>query len=181
MPKIEKNENCCCSEASRKVLVEYLYLDLQTCNRCFGTDAILEEVLKTLAPALQLAGYEVEFRKIEMSTRELAEQYRFLSSPTIRVNGNDICSTVEENACGCCSNISGTAVDCRVFSYKGKSYEIPPKEMLADAILNSTFNVNVHDNCTCGQYEMPENLKTFFNGKRTTRNKCAGESNSACE
>lgn len=177
LSEIEKNENCCCGEASRKVLVEYLYLDLQTCDRCCGTDYVLEEVLKTLAPALQLAGYEVEFRRIEMSTRELAEQYSFLSSPTIRVNGYDICSTVEENVCGCCSNISRTAVDCRVFRYKGQSYEIPPKEMLAEAILRSTFSVNIDDNRGCGKYEMPENLKIFYDGKNV-KDKCSGGSNS---
>ena len=37
-----------------------------------------------------MSGYAVDYRKCEMTTDEIAGQYRFLSSPTIRVNGNDI-------------------------------------------------------------------------------------------
>jgi hypothetical protein len=82
--------SCGCGESSgKKVLVEYLYLDLQTCERCIGTDKVLAGVLTILTPALQLAGYEVEYHKIEMRTAEIAEKHQFLSSPTIRVNGRE--------------------------------------------------------------------------------------------
>ncbi len=114
-----KDEGCC-SCNSKKVLVEYLYLDLKTCDRCIGTDAVLEGVLKEINPALSCAGYEVEFKKMEISSKEMAEKYRFLSSPTIRVNGMDICESVAENSCGCCSDISGTDVECRVFEFEEK-------------------------------------------------------------
>lgn len=169
-------ESCCscgCSEAAeKKVLVEYLYLDLKTCDRCIGTDNVLDEVMKTLTPALQLAGYVVEYNKVEMETAELAAQYQFLSSPTIRVNGQDICTSVKENSCGCCSEISGTDVDCRVFEYNGETYEVPPKEMLADAILSGVFGLP-ESGCSCGsEYEMPDNLKAFFEGKKNIKCSC---------
>lgn len=161
-------EPCCscgCEAASeKKLVVEYLYLDLQTCDRCIGTDNVLDEVMLTLTPALQLAGYEVEYHKVEMQTAELATQYQFLSSPTIRVNGQDICQSVAENSCGCCSDISGTDVDCRVFEYCGETYEVPPKEMLAEAILQTVFG-SAESGCSCGGYELPENLRDFFEGK----------------
>ena len=32
----------------KKILVEYLYLDLDTCDRCIGTDTVLEEVIDEL-------------------------------------------------------------------------------------------------------------------------------------
>ncbi|MFY9377205.1 MAG: DUF2703 domain-containing protein, partial [Peptococcia bacterium] len=99
----------------KKIVVEYLYLDLETCDRCIGTDSVLDEVMMTLTPALSIAGFKVEYNKIEMKTAEIAEQYKFLSSPTIRINGHDICQSVAENSCGCCSDISGTDVNCRVF------------------------------------------------------------------
>ena len=108
-----------------------------------------------LTPALSLAGYTLEYRKIEMTTREIATQHRFLSSPTIRVNGRDICATVTENDCGCCGEISGTDVDCRVFEYEGKSYEVPPKAMLAEAILKAVFAEE--SGCSCGSYALPGN------------------------
>lgn len=164
--KREEAEPCCCGcgeTAEKKVLVEYLYLDLSTCDRCIGTDNVLDEVMMTLTPALKLAGFEVEYNKTEIETAELAVKCRFLSSPTIRVNGQDICGTVKENSCGCCSGISGTDVECRVFEYNGETYEVPPAEMMAEAILHAVFG---HDGSSCGKYELPENLRTFFEGKK---------------
>lgn len=73
------------SGTAREALVEYLYLDLNTCERCIGTDLELVEVLDVLTPALRLADYDVQYKKVEMSTAELAREHRFLSSP-IRVN-----------------------------------------------------------------------------------------------
>lgn len=166
----EAEEPCCscgCGETSeKKVLVEYLYLDLHTCERCIGTDGVLDEVVMTLTPSIRLAGYEIEYNKIEMKTAEIAVKHRFLSSPTIRVNGQDICGPVKENSCGCCSEISGSDVDCRVFEYKGETYEVPPKAMLAEAILTSVFG-QTGSGCSCGGYELPENLRDFFEGKKS--------------
>lgn len=178
-PNGEKSaEEFCCScgcEATpeKKVVVEYLYLDLKTCDRCIGTDAVLDEVMLTLTPALKLAGYAVEYRKIAVETAELAERYRFLSSPTIRVNGRDICGSVNENSCGCCGEISGTDVNCRVFTYNGENYEVPPKEMLVKAVLRAVFGQS-ESGCSCEAYELPKNLKDFFAGKKDRKCSCGG-------
>lgn len=166
---LEPEEPCCacgCGDKNIKsVFVEYLYLDLKTCDRCVGTDHVLDEVMLILTPALKLAGYEVAYHKIEIKTADLAKQYNFLSSPTIRVNGKDICGEVKENRCGCCSDISDSEVDCRVFEYNGESYEVPPKEMLAKAVLDSVFGNN-DCVCSCDDYVLPENLRVFFEGKK---------------
>ncbi len=162
-----KTCSCGCEvNTENKTIVEYLYLDLKTCDRCIGTDSVLDEVVITLTPALNIAGFEVEYNKIEMKTAELAEQYKFLSSPTIRVNGQDICQSVAENSCGCCSDISGTDVSCRVFEYNEETYEVPPKEILAEAILNVVFGKH-ETGCSCGDYKLPENLREFFEGKKS--------------
>lgn len=145
----------------KKAIIEYLYLDLKQCDRCKGTNTVLDEVVETLTPALQLAGYEIDREKTEMANPELATEYRFLSSPTIRVNGKDICLSVEENDCGCCSDIAGTNIDCRVFRYNGETYEVPPKEMLANGILHSLFSSNPADDSD-SEYIMPENLIKFY-------------------
>lgn len=168
---------CCCTAEpktveGRPLLIEYLYLDLNTCDRCIGTDAVLDEVVAVLRPALELAGYAVDYQKREMATPEIAEQYHFLSSPTILVNGQDIFGAVQESNCGCCGEIAGADVDCRVFEYDGKTYEVPTKEMLANAILNS---LNAQPTCSCGAYELPENLKRFYEGKAQR-----SESTSSC-
>ncbi|MBP8639345.1 MAG: DUF2703 domain-containing protein [Oscillospiraceae bacterium] len=162
-------EACCscgCGENSKKeVLIEYLYLDLNTCERCIGTDKVLEEVISGLSGALRLAGYEIKYRKIEIETAELAKEHRFLSSPTIRVNEHDVCTSVSENKCDCCAEISGTDVDCRVFEFEGETYEVPPKELLAKAILKAVFGKRYGE--TDNAYELPNNLKAFFEGKNS--------------
>lgn len=150
----------------KKVVVQFLYLDLDTCDRCIATEKALDDVMKSLTPPLGIASFEVEYNKIQMKTAEIAERFRFVSSPTIRVNGNDICQFVAENSCGCCSDISGTEVDCRVFEYNGELYEVPPKEMLAEAILKSVFG-HAETGCSCGEYELPRNLKGFYEGRKT--------------
>lgn len=164
----EKEESCCSvgtlEHSDKKLLVEYLYLDLQTCDRCIGTDKVLDEVLLVLNPALSLAGYEVVYNKILMETAEIAIKHRFLSSPTIRINGHDICQAVSESNCGCCSEISNTDVDCRVFEFNGENYEVPPKEMLAEDILKAVFLQAAKENPFI-EYELPDNLKQFFQGK----------------
>jgi len=159
--------SCSCGGdcASKTVLIEYLYLDLNTCERCIGTDQELREVVDTLSPALALAGYKIEYRKIEMTTTELATAHRFLSSPTIRVNGRDICASVAENDCGCCGEISGTQVDCRVFEYGGATYDVPPKAMLAEGILSAVFGNSSEAQPSIG-YTLPENLRRFYDGKQ---------------
>lgn len=148
----------------KTVEIDYLYLDLQTCDRCITADRALEDVIAQVSPALELAGYAIRYRKTEIATVELAEQYRFLASPTIRVNGQDICPSVEENACNCCSQISGTAMDCRVFTYEGRSYETPPAAMLAEAILRLAFAPLPPQGEAC-RYQLPDNLRDFFQGK----------------
>lgn len=166
--------NCNCNDYNKKILdIDYLYLDLKTCDRCVGTDHVLDEVMKILTPAFQLAGYDIKYKKTKIETEELARHYRFVSSPTIRVNGQDICQSVAENSCGCCSDISGTDVECRVFEYNGETYEIPPQEMLAEAILTTAIKGN-DKNCSCNDYELPENLRTFFEGKKKKGCSCGG-------
>lgn len=157
---------------TKEIKIDYLYLDLNTCDRCVGTDAVLEEVIKQLSPAFALAGYRISYRKIEVATEQDAVMNRFVSSPTIRVNGSDICSEVKESDCGCCGEISGTQVDCRVFEYEGKLYNIPPKAMLAEAILKKAFTAE-KDNRS-DDYEIPQNLKNFFAGKEKKKSCCCG-------
>ena len=153
---------------AKVVKVEYLYLDLKSCDRCIGTDGVLDEVMTVLAPVLKIAGYEVEYNKVEMITEELASEYSFVSSPTIRVNGKDICQSVSENNCGCCSEISGTDVDCRVFEFEGLKYEVPPKEMIASSILQVVFGCS-GASASDDNYTLPGNLKVFYKGKRNKK------------
>ena len=165
----QSNKQHCCGSKKKEIKIEYLYLDLHTCARCVGTDSVLEDVIKVLTPAFALAGYRISYRKTEIATEEDAILHRFVSSPTIRVNGKDIWNSVQENNRGCCGDIAGTQVNCRVYSYKGKLYEVPPAEMIAEAILKMAFQPKVFS-LRLERYILPDNLKKFFDGK--TRKCC---------
>lgn len=147
----------------KTVMIEYLYLDLETCDRCMGTVDVLDEVVEELTPVFEKEGYKVAYKKTEIATPQMAERYRFMSSPTIRVNGQDIFEKIVETDCACCGEICGTEVECRVFEYDGSQYEIPSKEMLVNAILRSMDPSTV--NCCEGHYTLPDNLRRFFEGK----------------
>lgn len=156
---------------SKKFLeIDFLYLDLNTCERCQGTDRNLEEAIREASTVLSAAGYEIKLNKINVTTRELAIQHEFLSSPTIRINGKDIDLDVKENNCTDCGDLCGEEVDCRVWEYEGVEYNEPPKALLIDAILRA-----VYGGCCCSEkqhppYELPENLMKFYEGR------CCGDS-----
>ena len=165
---------------NKQVKIEYLYLDLVVCDRCVGTDQVLDDAVSAIKPVLEMAGYTIDYQKKEMSTISDAIEYKFLSSPTIRVNDRDICSEVKENDCGCCGDISGTAVTCRVFTYEGKDYEVPPKAMLVEAILKAVFGAET-ENAKEEIYNVPQNLKDFYRGKfEKSGGCCCGGSGCCC-
>lgn len=165
----KKTTPCCGAEqAEKKIYIDFLYLDLSTCERCGDTSVTLDEAVSELRGILDTLGFTLSVNKVEISTPKLAEQYKFMSSPTIRVNGKDICAELRENACKDCGDICGSDVECRVFEYEGKEYDAPPKAMIVDAVLKAMYQPLT---CDCGTYTMPDNLKTFFDGKSP---KCCG-------
>jgi len=78
---LKAGKNCCSGglneESGKKVLVEYLYLDLQACDRCIGTDDALDEVMTVLEPALQLAGYKVLDKRLKLKPRKWQNSINF--------------------------------------------------------------------------------------------------------
>ena len=178
------NSACCCSSdkersvtccggstaaGQKRLRIEYLHLDLDACDRCIETDAVLDAVVDKLRPALTLAGYDVEYAKIKIKNPELAAQYHFVSSPTILVNGTDIFGEVKESDCGCCGEIAGTDINCRIFQENGEIFEIPTEKMLADAILK---NLSAPHAYKVESYVLPDNLRHFFDGKKEKGQSC---------
>lgn len=154
----------CCSEVHKKeILIEFMYLDLETCERCCGTDAALVEAIDKVADLLTAAGLEPVLKKIKIESIQMAEEYKFLSSPTIRVNGRDVTSSVKENACTDCGDICGDDVKCRVWEYEGNRYEVPPIGLLVDGLLKGVYSPESLSK-PAEEYDVPENIRTFFAG-----------------
>ena len=67
-----------------------------------------------------------------MNTEELALKYKFISSPTIRINQLDIEADVAEDNCKSCGELCGDSINCRTFTYQNIQYHEPPVEMIID-------------------------------------------------
>ncbi|HHV97264.1 MAG TPA: DUF2703 domain-containing protein, partial [Clostridiaceae bacterium] len=161
-------------EEKKKIIIDFLFLDLSICTRCQGTESSLEEAIKDVAKVLELAGVEVVLNKIHIDSKEKAIQYRFESSPTIRINGKDIQLEVKESLCESCGDLCGDEVDCRVWIYEGKEYNVPPKAMIIDAILREVYSdkkAQSNDIVDREAYQLPENLRRFFESVKKNK-KC---------
>ena len=124
-----------------KLRIEFLFLDLTTCTRCLGADRGLETALDVVRDVLDAAGVEVEVDKVLVASEEQARALRFVSSPTIRVDGRDVALELRESSCGseACTDGCGDHIACRVWVYRGAEYTEPPVAMIVDAILKRVY------------------------------------------
>jgi len=158
--------NCCPPKAEKKQLfIDFLYLDLNVCERCQGADKNLEEAVSEVSPVLTAAGYEVTVNKVNITSNELAEKHLFVSSPTLQINGKDITIDVKESNCRDCGDLCGDTVNCRVFTYEGVDYDEPPKELIINAILKEVYGTQTESIAKTDEYILPENLRLFFEGQ----------------
>ena len=137
-------------------------MDLTVCERCQGAESSLDEGLREVAKVLEITGTEVKVNKININTKELAEKYKFLSSPTIRVNGRDIQMEFKESLCESCGELCGDMVDCRVWLYQGHEYTVPPAAMVIEGILKAVYSTSLNVERSEQEYIMPENLRHFY-------------------
>ncbi|MDF2499435.1 MAG: hypothetical protein K0Q77_149 [Anaerosporomusa subterranea] len=158
---------CCGSNenadiAKRQICIDFMYLDLSICSRCQGTDDTLYAALAEVAAVLKATNVEVTVNKIHVASEEQAYQLRFASSPTIRVNGRDIQMEIRESLCESCGDLCGDEVDCRVWVYQGKEFNVPPKAMIIDAILREVYGSAGNPTNPVDDFVVPDNLKRFF-------------------
>ena len=127
--------------ATHQVGIDFMYLDLETCTRCRGTDANLEAALAEVGRVLEAAGADVSVRKTLVASAEQARALGFVSSPTIRVNGTDLALELRESSCAECGEAcacDGT-IDCRVWVWQGQEHTEAPTPMIVDAILRGIY------------------------------------------
>jgi len=148
----------------KQIVIDFLYLDLSVCTRCQGADTSLDQALEDVSKVLEVTGVEVIVNKINVLTEDLARQYEFVSSPTIRLNGHDIQMDVKESLCESCGDLCGDQVECRVWLYEGKEYSEPPKAMIVEALLQEVYGNSKKQEEKL--YELPENLKSFYDAMK---------------
>ena len=56
--------SCCTPEQERKKIeIDFLYLDLNTCQRCQGAESNLDQAINDVTAVLKAAGYEVSLNE----------------------------------------------------------------------------------------------------------------------
>jgi Domain of unknown function (DUF2703) len=153
--------------ATHQLAIDFMYLDLETCTRCRGTDANLEAALAEVGRVLEAAGAEVSVRKTLVASAEQARALGFVSSPTIRVNGTDLALELRESSCAECGEAcacDGT-IDCRVWVWQGQEHTAAPTPMIVDAILRGIYGGGERAIAPLPVGAVPENLARFFAGK----------------
>ena len=58
----------------KKVTIDFLYLDLESCEPCQGSEGNLEDVLSEISALLKTSGAEVELKRIHVTSYEQALQ-----------------------------------------------------------------------------------------------------------
>ncbi len=162
--------------APRMLHIQLLAIDLSTCSRCTGSLSNVEQAIATLQPVLASTGTVIQFQRILVESVAQAEQLRFVSSPTIRVNGHDIILETTESRCGDCSDISGSTegTACRTWSYQGETYTEAPVGMIVDAILREIYQGEDPVPGVSHPMEVPQNLQQFFRDKGKKVGSCCG-------
>ncbi len=150
----------------KQLVIEFLYADLSVCTRCRETDRNLEEAISEVAQVLRATGVDVVVKKIHVQSEEQARALRFVSSPTIRINGKDIQFELKESRCDSCGDLCGEDVLCRVWTYQGEEYTAAPKPMIINAVLREIYGGNTKTAQEPPQAGVvPDNLKRFFAAK----------------
>lgn len=149
----------------KNLAIEFLYLDLSTCERCRGTDTVIDESIADIKNILNEIGYSVSLTKTHIQNEQSAKDHAFFSSPTIRINGKDIILENKESNCSSCGDYCGTEVDCRDWEWNGRTYDSPPKGMIINAILKAIYDKNFGQLPNFKDYEVPENIKKFFEAR----------------
>lgn len=120
--------------------VQILYI--LDCPWCVKTKKIVKESLEEL-------GVKAKVEEILIDTNNKAKKYKFVGSPTVRLNGVDIQKKVSKEKCLPCEELAEhvkgktkfvkqeCGCGCRIYFYKGKQYPYPPKEMIKEAIKKS--------------------------------------------
>jgi hypothetical protein len=149
--------------------LEFLFLDLNTCTRCVGTNQNLETAIEMTKPVLSLMGVDLRVSKILIESPEQAQAHHFVTSPTIRLRGRDIALDTRESRCDSCTDLCGCAegTECRVWLYQGQEYTEAPVAMLVEVILQEILHTapQATTEPVVHYGGVPENLQRFLASK----------------
>lgn len=159
---------------NNNIIIQYLYLDLDLCTRCQATEQNLNAALDQLKVLYPDHKFLLELIHIDSLEKAIAHQ--LVSSPTIRINGNDIAVKLVETKCGPCGDLAGTEVDCRAWEYQGKLYDDAPAQLIVDSVVDMLSRNQFSHYKKHAEYVVPSNIKEFFSSKK----KCCSSTKCGC-
>lgn len=151
----------CCEDTEKSLNIDFLYVDLSECDRCQSSDEILDRALRDLREQIHRNGISsITINKRKITSDEEAERHDMIRSPTLRIDGTDIegilnedyevkddyCPSCEDVAGPECYEVTGGGNECRVFDYKGETYETIPEDMIKEAI-RKTVGIEIENSC----------------------------------
>jgi hypothetical protein len=93
-----------------------------------------DEALNRLRDVMQEEGVESSIEIIKIEAEEQAQEHRFVGSPTILINGNDIVSPAPGTRYG---------LACRAYTLEdGRISPLPSREMIRKALCSAIDNVH---------------------------------------
>ena len=159
---------------SRILTIDFLFLDRHSCERCADTEDALHAALDRVDELLADVGVGIHLRKTRVDTEDDAYRTGLQISPTIRLDGRDIQPNFGATECDSCTDIAGccddededeAAIDCRSWVYRGHTFDVPPVELLIEAILSRAVGGTNRSRGSPGSVDAAtENLQQFFNG-----------------
>ena len=166
---------------TKRIDIDFLYVDIESCSRCKGTDANLTTALQMAQSLLDAADAGVIVRKTLVDSEQLAMELGLVSSPTIRVNGRDIDVDLRESGCEDCTEICGCGeeIACRVWRYKGQDYEVAPVPVLLNAIMSAVYAPSTADEAAPRPGTLSDNLRKLFAAERGSTNVCCSREKAA--
>ncbi len=117
--------------------IELLYI--LDCPWCVKTKELIRKSLRELKA-------KADVNEILIDSEEKAKKYKFVGSPTIRINGKDIQKEISKSRCLPCEELAEhtkratefvkreCGCGCRTYVYKGKQYPYPPKGLIRERV-----------------------------------------------
>lgn len=152
----------------RTLDIELLAIDLSTCTRCTGTLANIEAAIEKVRQVTEPIGTAIHLRKTLIDSEEAARRHRFVTSPTLRVDGRDVAFETRESLCDSCTDLCGCAegTQCRVWSYQGEEHTEAPVGLIVEALLGALAVPAAPPAAPVSSPAVvPENLQRFFAGR----------------
>lgn len=85
-----------------------------------------KKALENIEQVQEEKGIDTKLKVKKIQSKEEAEKYRFFGSPQVNIDGDDIEVQKKDGE----FNPEG----CRLYTYEGETYMVPPKGLVEDAI-----------------------------------------------